>query len=203
MTFFDLTDVDAVKEQLEKTDTDDDVLLGKLITRVSATIEQHLGRKIQTFTFLETDGTEDGIVGRFNDVFWPKGGPITSVNQLVVHSSRAFADGQALVQNDEYLIVHEGMGIQLRWDQKYEPAYWQLKYDGGMAPDLTDPTDGLRVKFPDIELAAITQTIHLWRRRDKPVGDVNTRGGSISFPNAYRLTETTMELLQPYVREVQ
>lgn len=209
MTFFDLTDLAALKEQLGKTnasDTDDDALLGKFITRMSAQIEKYLGRKIETFTFLDPDGIEDGTVGRFADVFWPKGGPITGVNSLIVHSSRAFTDGTPLVENTDFLVVHDGMGIQLLWEQKFEPAYWQLKYDGGLAPDLATTTDGteLRTAFPDIEQACILQCIHLWRRRDKPIGDTNTsRGGSITFPNAYGFIEPVMELLQPYKREVE
>lgn len=203
---FDLTDVDAVKLHLKKGDTNDDTLLGNMVKQVSAQIETYLGRKIETFTFLDPPGTEDGTIGRFHDTFFPKGGPVTSVNELIIHSSRNFDDGQALVENDEFNIVHDGLGIQILWHQAYEPAYWRLKYNGGLAPDLATTSDGteLRTAFPDIELATILQVIHLWKRRDKPIGDVSTnRGGSVTFAGPYQLIEPTMELLQPYKREVE
>lgn len=168
------------------------------IASVSAAVETHLGRHVQS----GSKRTEVYHLPRGWRLLSLRGSPIVSVSTVRVSTTRDFSASELLNANEQYIVEPErGM---LRFVTDFEPlsiglsrhpiapSYVQVAYDGGMATDV----DEFIASFPDLAHAVDLQVAYLHKRSDMPAGDDETGkagrlpGGSYDWlPAVWRAIE--------------
>ncbi len=133
-------------------------VLGNIISGVSAEIERHLRRHVQS-----ASRTVNIDVERHDDAVFLKGYPISAVANIWNDPSRDFASG-TLVDTDLYYVNLPEGEISFDFELDWGPGALRIEYTGGMADDVDDFID----TYPDIVLAVDQQCFYEWQRRDDP-----------------------------------
>lgn len=193
----DLTTTARVKTLGSITSSDQDALLGVLVTAVSARIERYLGRHAE-----ETSRTEYYDVEPGQHVFFLRGYPIASVTSVKNDEDWDFANTDEITSTEFTIIGSDHTG-RLVIDDAVTPIAGknalQVVYTGGMGTDTSDFISN----FPDVALAADQQTLHEYQRR-KQLGIVSSSIGqhSASVEFGVDLLPIVKRALNPYRRMV-
>lgn len=193
----DLTTTARVKTLGSITTSDQDALIGVLVTAVSARIERYLGRHVESTSRTEYYDVEAG-----QHVFYLRGYPISSVTSVKNDEDWDF-DNIDEIASSEFTTVGSDFTGRLVVDEAVTPIAGkqalQVVYTGGMAADAAS----FIAAFPDVALAADQQILHEYQRR-KQLGIVSSSIGqhTASVEFGVDLLPIVKRALNPYRRMV-
>ncbi len=196
----DATTAERVKDLLDISSANYDTVIGRLISAVSARIESFIDRPLQSTSRTETYN----IRPRQSKVFL-RAYPVTSITSVKIATDWDYASVTVTNPNDYHVIADTGtlhfnfqpIRNYLGDNYAYAPDAVQVVYTAGFAATTND----LIADYPDIAMAADTQVVAMWRRRDTPQGNaINMGGSSISYERPLNLVPDVIEALTPYRR---
>lgn len=199
----DATTTQYVKDLLEITSSTHDTVLGRLISTVSARIEDFIDRPLDTVA-----RTEEYDLRPRQNVIFLRAYPLTAqsdISSVKIATDWDFASATALTSTDYHVdlgtgalhLNHYPITSYLGGNTGTAPNVVQVTYTGGFA---TTPTL-MQSNYPAISTACEMQVIAMWRRRDDPQGDtakIGKYGSSKEAPLAF-LPDVRQALL-PYRR---
>lgn len=192
MAVVDLTTLARLKQfaELPASRTDSDVVLGAIISAVSSTIENNLNRTLAIES--KTERRQMPRTGKFVIL----NGPATAITQVRYSSDGMFSSGASVVDPSLYEIDPSGDVLNIRGMS----SFWgdvEVTYTGGLVEDAED----CAARFPDLEMAALMQAAHLWKRH-LTLGRTSTDigNGATTWSGDYDLLPGVVAILVKYRR---
>ena len=153
----DLTTLDRVKLHLGKTDTTDDVFLGRLITSYSIEFERFLKREVEN-----TQRTETYRLKNCKERVCLRAYPVESVSVVRIAGTKSDLSAASPLLSSDFDYDPDNGIFELLKSSAYSPLYVRVTYTGGMADDTT----AFIAAYPDIANAVDLQVAYHWKRRN-------------------------------------
>lgn len=180
-----------IKSLIDKTGSEDDVILQAIALGVSARVESYLGRAIES-----TERTAYIDVDKGQKLFPLKAFPVSAVTGVWNDFDRSWS-----TEIDSDLYTFLGDWGELIIDQYILVAgakRLKVTYTGGLAATQS----ALQTSYPDIEMAARIQGAFVYEKRQKlGLGAEAVAGSSVRFQVKYKLLPDVMDTLDQYRRE--
>jgi uncharacterized phiE125 gp8 family phage protein len=165
----------ALRMQAGYTEQDD--LLGQLITQASAQVEAYLGRDLLAATKTEYHNLE----GPEQRSLWLKSPPVSSVTSLAFDPASQWDGSESVYAADDYILNPDTGEMRFRFEPHVtvsDPAMgfraWRVVYAGGLAAS----TSALISAYPAIAAACDLQVATLYHRSADPQTEQRSFGGA-------------------------
>ena len=172
-------------------DTQDDAVLARMITSVSAQVERELCRHVE-----QTSRTEEFYLRQGEKVVTLVGAPISSVTSVKYGADKDWANETALAETTEWIQDAAGGTVRLMFQTQAAPGWVQVIYTGGMAANVS----AFKTAFPDISEAVAQQVFYQFSRRQSPGGTVTVQGGTQNFTGQLKLLDMLTQAIETHRR---
>lgn len=194
----DLTTIARVKAMIGETTVDNDVLLSRLVSEVSADAQRYMALDLG-----RAERVDVIQVQRHERLILLPSRPVDDTQTFQVRESwkRTFSSVTPLTAGSHYVLDAQGGALRLMYTPTFPinaetgrvsgPTFIQVTYTAGVAAT----PDAFVVAWPDVAGAVEMQVVHMFRRLSNPGGSTKLGDSASFYEDPYKLLPATIATL--------